>query len=49
VVYDNSCVEQPIALHGSLHLVLTIGSDQAGGFHIGGHLNASYAGTGLEP
>ena len=48
VVYDNSCVEEPIALHGSLHLVLTIGSDQAGGFHIGSHLNASYAGTGLE-
>jgi hypothetical protein len=48
VVYDNSCVEEPVALHGNLHLVLTIGSDQAGGFHIGSHLNASYAGTGLE-
>ena len=48
VVYDNSCVGEPIGLHGSLHLVLTIGTDQAGGFHLGSHLNASYAGTGLE-
>jgi hypothetical protein len=48
VVYDNPCVGEPVALHGSLHLVLTVGSDKAGGFHIGNHLNASYAGTGLE-
>jgi hypothetical protein len=47
VVYDNPCVGEPVALHGSLHLVLTVASDQAGGFHIGNHLNASYAGTGL--
>jgi hypothetical protein len=48
VVYDNPCVGEPVALHGSLHLVLTVTSDQAGGFHIGNHLNASYAGMGLE-
>jgi hypothetical protein len=47
VVYDNPCVGEPVALHGSLHLVLTVASDHAGGFHIGNHLNASYAGTGL--
>jgi hypothetical protein len=47
VVHDNPCVGEPVALHGSLHLVLTIASDQAGGFHVGNHLNASYAGTGL--
>jgi hypothetical protein len=47
VVYDNPCVGEPVALHGNLHLVLTVASDHAGGFHVGNHLNASYSGTGL--
>jgi len=47
VVYDNPCVGEPVALHGNLHLVLTVVSDHAGGFHVGNHLNASYSGTGL--
>jgi hypothetical protein len=47
VVYDNACIGEPVALHGSLHLVVGIASDQAGGSHIGSHLNGSYTGTGL--
>src|SRR5512132_3120426 len=46
VVYDNPCLGEPVALHGELHLVLTVTSD-GGGFRVGGHLNGSYAGTGL--
>ena len=46
VVYDNPCLGEPVALHGELHLVLTVMSDH-GGFHVGSHLNGSYAGTGL--
>ena len=42
VVYDNPCLGEPVALHGELHLVLTVTSD-----HVGSHLNGSYAGTGL--
>ena len=47
VVYDNPCVGEPVALHGTLHLVLRVTSDQAGGFHVGNRLNAAYSGTGL--
>jgi hypothetical protein len=47
VVVDNDCVSEPVALHGTIHLVVRVSSDQAGGFHIGNHLNASYAGMGL--
>jgi hypothetical protein len=46
VVYDNPCLGEPVALHGELHLVLTVTSDH-GGFQVGSHLNGSYAGTGL--
>ena len=47
VVYDNPCVGEQVALHGDLHILLSITTDQAGGYHYVSTWNASYSGTGL--
>jgi type 1 fimbria pilin len=47
VVYDNPCVGEQVVLHGDFHILLSITTDQAGGYHYLSKWNASYSGTGL--
>jgi hypothetical protein len=47
-VYDNPCLGEAVALHGDLHLLISVDTDSAGGYHYLSTWNASYAGTGLD-
>ena len=47
VVYDNPCVAEPVSLHGTIHILLSVSSDRSGGYHVVNTWNASYSGTGL--
>jgi hypothetical protein len=46
-VYDNPCLGEPVGLHGDLHILVSVDTDQAGGYHYLSKWNGSYAGTGL--
>src|SRR5690349_3009357 len=46
-VYDNPCADEPVALHGDLHILIGTSTDQDGRVHYLSTLNASYSGNGL--
>jgi hypothetical protein len=46
-VDDNPCLGEPVALHGDLHLLISVDTDSAGGHHYLSKWNGSYSGTGL--
>ena len=46
-VYDNPCTDEPVALHGDLHILIATRTDQGGNVHYLSTWNASYSGSGL--
>jgi hypothetical protein len=46
-VYDNPCADEPVALHGDIHILVGTRTDQGGHVHYLSTWNASYSGNGL--
>jgi hypothetical protein len=43
-----SCTGEPLVLEGTVHALIWLTQDQAGGVHVGGHLDFNTEGTGSD-